>query len=106
MPKNHCLLASSAGYGFIAPFEELMVKNRNGKAILKVAEGRTLAAGILIKTGENRSEKKVACLNSDGHLLVFPLSEVVELNKGKGTKLMTVRKEEQLTAVVVLSEKR
>jgi len=92
------LLMSNAGYGFIIPFSELLAKNKNGKAIVKIKEGQRLLSAL--KVSDNQA--LVAAASQDGRLLLFPLSEVPEMTKGKGNKLMGVKKESSIIHVVLL----
>lgn len=100
-PKTKILLVSSAGYGFIISLEELVVKNKTGKAIVKVPEGKTLLTPIEI-TDNNAN---VALTSQDGRLLIIPVTSIPEMNKGKGARLITVSKESNVTAVAVLPKK-
>ncbi|MDZ7737001.1 MAG: DNA topoisomerase IV subunit A [Gammaproteobacteria bacterium] len=99
------LLASDAGYGFIARIEDLQTRNRNGKAVLKVPSG----AGVLTPVIVNDPESDwIAITGTSGHLLVFPASELPILPKGKGLKLIQIpaarlkAREEYVGAVTVL----
>ncbi len=81
------LLASDAGYGFLTQLESLYVKNRNGKACLKLpAESHMLPARSMISI-ENQW---VACVTNVGRLLVFPANCLPELSRGKGNKLIQI----------------
>lgn len=100
--EDKYLMISSAGYGFIMPFQELVVKNRNGKAVMKVPEGKTFLAALSLK---NPAQQWVVFVNSDGHLLICPIKEIPEMLKGKGHKLVAVKKEEHLVAAAVLGPK-
>jgi len=92
------LLMSNAGYGFIIPFSELLAKNKNGKAIVKIKEGQLLLPAL--KVSDNKA--LVAVATGDGRLSLFPLSAVPDMTKGKGNKLMGVKKESSIIHVVVL----
>lgn len=101
------LLASDAGYGFIAKIGELYVKNRNGKACVKLPEAsRILAPRIL----PNQEDLFVACATSVGRLLIFSIKELPELSRGKGNKLISipaaksVSREEYIVDIQVLSK--
>ena len=80
-PGRKLLVASTAGYGFIVPEEEVLAAKRSGKQVLNVAEPDEAkvcvpVAGDMVATiGENRK------------LLVFPLEEVNEMARGKGVIL-------------------
>lgn len=103
-PTALYVLGSSAGYGFIAKGEDLISKNRNGKAILSVSEGATVLPAVLMSTTENHF---IACVTTQGRLLIFKASELPELAKGKGNKMINLPgkslEEEALGWMVVLS---
>lgn len=85
--EQSVLLASDAGYGFIAKIGDLYVKNRNGKACIKLpAASRILAPRIL----PVHDELFVACATSVGRLLIFSAKELPELSRGKGNKLISI----------------
>ncbi len=92
------VLASSSGYGFIVPLAELIGKNRAGKAILTVPEGARALKQAMCHTDDTH----LAVVSNTGYLLIFPLTELPELNKGKGNKLISL-KDAQVTAIAVLN---
>jgi len=81
------LLASDAGYGFITRLEELYVKNRNGKACIKLPKNSQVMAPRLIN---NKDSQLIAAVTSTGRLLVFPVAELPELARGKGNKIVNI----------------
>ncbi|WP_028389395.1 DNA topoisomerase IV subunit A [Legionella fairfieldensis] len=81
------VLSSDAGYGFIAKLQDLYVKNRNGKACLKLSENSRLLSPRLINAKETDF---LALVTNAGRLLVFPLTELPELSRGKGNKLINI----------------
>ncbi|TAL64544.1 MAG: DNA topoisomerase IV subunit A, partial [Legionella sp.] len=108
-PEQLVLLASDAGYGFIAKLGDLYVKNRNGKACIKLGENSHMVAPRLLPQQEQTYY--VACATNIGRLLIFAVSELPELSRGKGNKMISipsakaVSREEYLIDVAVLSEK-
>jgi topoisomerase-4 subunit A len=84
---NAYILASSAGYGFIVRFKELYAKNRAGKAMLTVPEGYIALPPRRIQTLQ---KDYIAIVTNDSHLLIFKLSALPELTKGKGNKLISL----------------
>jgi topoisomerase-4 subunit A len=80
-PERKLLVAASDGRGFIVPEKEVAAQTRAGKQALNLAEGVvgrvcTPAAGDHIATlGENRK------------LLIFPIGELPEMNRGRGITL-------------------
>lgn len=101
------LLASDAGYGFMTLYKDLMVKNRNGKACLKLSANAIILPPTRII---DKDRQLVACVSSSGRLLVFPVSDVPQLTRGKGNKLINIpaakaqSKEETLLAVALLCD--
>ncbi|AQT61926.1 DNA topoisomerase IV subunit A [Cellvibrio sp. PSBB023] len=81
------LIASDAGYGFVAKLEDLTSKNKAGKALLTLPEGAQVLPPQLINSPE---QVQLAAVSNDGRLLVFPVTELPELAKGKGNKIMNI----------------
>jgi len=100
--NDRYLVMSNGGYGFIVPFGELLVKNRNGKAIVKVKEGYSLLSAIRISKEMDLDKTLVAFASEEGRLLIFPLSKIPEMTKGKGNKLMGVGKGSKVVTVTLL----
>lgn len=82
------LLATSAGYGFVTRFENLCSRNRAGKQLLTVPDGAEVLPPSMVPGALETA--LVAAVSLDGHLLVFPLSELPELDKGKGNKILSL----------------
>ena len=81
------LLASDAGYGFIATLSDLVSRHKAGKSILKVpATGKALVPAIVPLD----SECLIAAVSSIGRLLLFEMEDLPELAKGKGNKLINI----------------
>lgn len=86
-PDDWVLLANDAGYGFLTQLKELYVKNRNGKACLKLPSySQVLPPRIIVDT----TSAQVVCVTNTGRLLIFPVSELPQLTRGKGNKLINV----------------
>ena len=75
------LLASSAGDGFVVPSEELLAQTKAGKAVLTTRDGVKTAVCVAV-AGDS-----VAVVGDNRKMLVFPLSELPEMAKGKGVRL-------------------
>jgi topoisomerase-4 subunit A len=101
------LLASDAGYGFIATLEELVSRNKAGKAVLRVPSGGKAVVPAPIP---GDTECLIAAVSSIGRLLMFEMEELPELAKGKGNKLLNIpgkkyqSGEEKLVAATVVPE--
>ena len=98
------VLASSHGYGFVTRFENLTGRNKAGKAMLNL----TPNAKVLQPAAVARVETdRIVAVTSAGHLLAIPASELPELDKGKGNKLIDIPKSrlgtERVIAVAAVS---
>lgn len=81
------LLASDAGYGFVARFADLQSKNKAGKACLNLPKGARVLQPAAVPLGD---QLLVAAVTSLGRLLVFPLSDLPEMARGKGNKIIGI----------------
>ncbi len=105
-PQDRWLLASDAGYGFIAKLEDLHSRQRAGKGVLNL----TANARVLIPVPVASPAAQIAAVSNEGRLLVFPVSELPEMARGKGNKLFGIptkkaeAREEVLVAVATLIE--
>ena len=103
--EQKVLLASNAGYGFVATLEDLVAKNRAGKSVISVPKGASAVRPWTVTVG---GDAYVAAVTSQGRLLVFPLASLPELARGKGNKLINVPAasfksgEETMMAAVVM----
>ncbi|KTC64781.1 DNA topoisomerase IV subunit A (plasmid) [Legionella adelaidensis] len=86
-PEDWVLLANDAGYGFITQVKELYVKNRNGKACLKLPVNSQVLTPRFISDKEN---DLIACATNTGRLLLFPVKDLPILSRGKGNKLINI----------------
>ena len=80
-PSNKRVIASALGNGFIVEEDELIANTRKGKQILNVSgedEARLIAPAV----GDT-----VAIIGQNRKLLVFPLSELPVMARGKGVRL-------------------
>jgi len=106
-PTDKWLLASNAGYGFIATLGDLASRNKAGKAVLRVPAGGKAVVSMPVP---REGECLIAAVSSLGRLLMFEMDELPQLAKGKGLKIINIpsRKykegEEHLVAVAVLPE--
>ena len=101
------LLASDAGYGFIASLSDLVSRNKAGKAILRVPAGGKAVVPMPVPRDK---ECLIAAVSSIGRLLLFEMEELPELAKGKGNKLINIpgpkykSGEEKMVAAAVVPE--
>jgi topoisomerase-4 subunit A len=85
-PEDRWLLASDAGCGFKVRLAELYVRNRKGKAVLKVPENsRVLPAQPITDPAA-----LAVFVNNDGEVLALPVSGIEEMSAGKGQNLFGI----------------
>lgn len=78
------LLCSKEGYGFICPAEEFATRQKKGKPLLNCAPGNAMP-GVKVKEHD-----KLAVLTKQGQMLIFDMSALPVLKKGKGNKLIAL----------------
>ncbi len=86
-PDQALLLASDAGYGFVASVEDLHAKNRAGKALITLPEGALPLPPLPLSDPEN---SLLLAVTSEGRMLLFPLSGLPRMARGKGNKIIHI----------------
>ncbi|MBZ5690991.1 DNA topoisomerase IV subunit A [Haemophilus influenzae] len=104
--QQELLMASDAGYGFICKFEDLIARNKTGKALISLPENaKVLKPKTLIN-----STALVVAITSAGRMLIFPAQDLPVLSKGKGNKMITILaanakdRSELLTKLLLISD--
>ncbi len=101
------LLATDAGYGFVARLGDLFTRNKAGKAVLTVSKGASVLAPAPVADAK---QGQAVAVTSEGHMLVFPVSELPQLARGKGVKVIGIPAakaksgEERVSAVAVVPD--
>jgi topoisomerase-4 subunit A len=101
------VIASDAGYGFVVKGEDLQAKNKAGKALLSLPNN---AKVILPRPVDDREGNWLASVTTEGRLLVFKISDLPQLGKGKGNKIIGIpgervaSREEYVTDIAVIPE--
>ncbi|MDP8162349.1 DNA topoisomerase IV subunit A [Pasteurella skyensis] len=86
-PETKVLMTSDSGYGFICKFEDLVSRNKAGKAVISLSENAKMLPPQLI---ENEEELFIVAMSSVGRMLVFSLNDLPTLSKGKGNKIINI----------------
>ncbi len=98
------LLATSAGYGFLAKLGDLQTRQRAGKAVITVPDGAKVLPPIRVRGVDT---ELLAAASDGGRLLIFPIKDLPLLPRGKGVKILNLPSKgepESLTALAVMSE--
>ena len=80
-PEGKLLVASSAGDGFVVAEKDIIAQTRTGKQVLNVKDDARAKICHPIK-GDH-----VAVVSENGKFLVFPVSELPEMGRGKGVRI-------------------
>ena len=92
------VLASTHGYGFVTRFENLTGRNKAGKAMLNLTSGSKVLPPAVVA---NPEADRIVAVTSSGNLLAIPATELPELDKGKGNKIIDIPKAKLATERVV-----
>ena len=93
------IMASSQGYGFINTFADLDTNQKAGKNVINFDDACSL---ITHQIGEQ--DTLVGVVSSAGHLLVYPLTELPMMKKGKGNKLIDLKDGDSVVAITTFAE--
>ena len=77
-PGRKLLVASTGGYGFIVPEDEVVASTRKGRQVLNVSEPDEATVCIPVDGDQ------VAIIGENRKLLVFALDQINEMSRGKG----------------------
>ncbi|MFE8102443.1 DNA topoisomerase IV subunit A [Brenneria goodwinii] len=80
------LMASDAGYGFVCTFNDLVARNRAGKAIITLPDNAKALAPLEI----HGDDDTLLAITAAGRMLLFPVSDLPQLSKGKGNKIVSI----------------
>jgi len=101
------ILATDHGYGFVTRFDALTGRNKAGKQILNLPDG---AKVLTPQPSTEPARDRIVVVTTEGHLLMFSVAELPELDKGKGNKLIEIPKaklasgDERVAGVAVVAE--
>ena len=95
------LLSNSGGYGFVCCIDNLISRNKGGKAFINLAEGETLCVPSLVGGGNGATPlpiaTHVACASAGGRILTFDIAELKAMEKGgRGLMLMDLEAKDTL----------
>ncbi|TVQ69388.1 MAG: DNA topoisomerase IV subunit A [Chromatiaceae bacterium] len=81
------LMSTDHGYGFICHMEDMISRNRAGKALLTVPQGASVRHPMKVRDPQ---QQYLAAATTDGYLLLLPLSELPCMPRGKGNKIVNI----------------
>jgi topoisomerase-4 subunit A len=87
------ILSSDAGYGFISSLGNLQSKTKSGKHAISLSkQAKTMRVTMV----DDVDTDFLAVVTNRARLLIFPASELPQLTKGKGNKLIQIKKDDFL----------
>jgi topoisomerase-4 subunit A len=104
--EQQYLFCSDAGYGFVAKFSDTITRNKNGKAMLSLPSGAKVLSPQVVS---DYDKQLCVAVSNEGRMLVFPISDLPQLAKGKGNKIIGIPsaklqlREEFVVSMAVLS---
>ncbi|MFB2644432.1 DNA topoisomerase IV subunit A [Shewanella bicestrii] len=84
------LLATDAGYGFICTYNDMVSRNKAGKALLSLP---TNAKSLPPRPIDRNREMSILAITNEGRMLLFSLEALPQLSKGKGNKIIGIPSE-------------
>ena len=106
--SEYVFLCASTGHGFLVRTAGLLVKNKNGKAVISLGAHDELLTPVPIAQIQDTS---IACVSKQGRLLIFSADSLPILTKGKGISCIKINKivagsdEEKLLLTLVIQVK-
>ncbi len=98
-------VGSDSGYGFVVKYEDMVSKNKAGKALVSIPPSTQALKPMKSK---DPAAEWLAVVTNQGYLSIFSLAELPVLAKGKGVKLVNIpsakakTRDEYVKAAVVL----
>jgi len=104
--EDKFMISNSAGYGFISEFKNMVSSKKSGKAFMRLPNGAKVLKALKVEDRHNF----IVAVSNIGRLLIFSLSELPTLPKGKGNKVINIPKakfesgEEFISSVALLTD--
>ena len=101
------VLATDAGYGFLTTFGGLVANKKAGKQVLNIDTGAHVLAPAYVN---DPARDRIVAVTTEGHLLMFSVADLPELERGRGNKLIEIPKDklasgaERLVGVAIVAE--
>jgi len=106
-PEDLYLLATDFGYGFVCKLEDMITRNKSGKATLSVPKGARVLPPVKVRSLE---DDWIVAVTSEGYMLVTHLGELPQMARGKGNKIINVppaklkSREETVVATILVQD--
>jgi topoisomerase IV subunit A len=94
------LMATSAGYGFLAKLGDLQTRQKAGKAVITVPDGARVLPPVRVTHPDS---ELLAAASDAGHLLIFPVNDLPQLPRGKGVKILSLTARGETAALAAVA---
>lgn len=94
-----CVLASTTGHGFATCLADMASRQKSGKTTLNPGKNGTPLAPSTV----SGDDPEVCIVTSTGSLLCLSLTELPQMSKGKGNKLVALKAGETVVACQALA---
>ncbi|MDD9889303.1 MAG: DNA topoisomerase IV subunit A [Gammaproteobacteria bacterium] len=85
--EKDVLLASDAGYGFVGKIKDFVSNAKKGKAVIRCPKGSKVLTVLQVNDYDN---DLIVSVTNEGRMLLFPISDLPRLAKGKGNKIIGI----------------
>ncbi len=86
-PDQLYLLGSDFGYGFVVRLGDMHARTKTGKAVLNTGKQAHALPAVPVRDIE---ADYIVAVTSEGHMLVTELSELPQMARGKGNKIINI----------------
>ncbi len=100
LPDEHFLFAHTGAYGFIAKLQDLLTRNKAGKAFITLEAKETLLAPVSISS-QDYETGHIVLASDENRLLAYPANELKIMGKGRGLQLLSTQGAEKLSHVLI-----
>ncbi len=101
--KSWFIFVSQKGYGFRCFAQDAIPRTRQGRQFMVTDQNDLFFDGIWYNKQAN---KKIALVSAKGYLLVIPVQHIDLMKKGKGKRLMTLVKTDQIQFITCIEAER
>jgi len=105
--SDRYIISSDHGYGFIANLSDINSRNKNGKALINLTENAKLMPPQKLS---KQNDDLCLVINNVGSMLIFPITSLPSLSKGKGNKMLNIqnakatKREEFVTILSIIAK--
>jgi len=86
-PDQLFLLGSDFGYGFVVRLGDMHARTKTGKAVLNTGKQASALPAVAMRDLEH---DYIVAVTSEGHMLVTEVSELPQMSRGKGNKIINI----------------